>query len=436
MIDKILKFHRDISIEFKVLFGVFFFILLLGSVERYQLFNNVSHQFFKAKKSKNLLLVNTISPILALNISFGLDNENKDYLDYIAKQNPDITFIELKDSANKIVYEYANNEARRKHEMGDKKEAINIDFSTKEIQDPTTNEVIGSLHLHFSDSDFLELQLVNRSLTFKLALLAFVFIFIFLILVKREFKYLRRLSASVLSYDPKLNNFSLPLSDRRDEVGVIQNAIISMVDKISSYTKILDETNISLEEKVKERTKKLQEANKRLNALSTTDELTQLSNRRYYETYFQKTWELAKRKRVKISLIMCDIDYFKKVNDSYGHQVGDEVLKAVSKALGESLKRKSDFVARYGGEEFIIVMYEADFQDARVLSQRIQENLKKGQNIVFQGKQINPVTMSFGISCITPSRDDNSEILLKNADDALYQAKDNGRNCIVSFEAP
>ena len=140
-----------------------------------------------------------------------------------------------------------------------------------------------------------------------------------------------------------------------------------MVSKINAYNHILSEANLSLEEKIQERTQELLEANERLKSLSVTDELTQLSNRRYFSEYFEKTWELAKRKGVNVSLVLCDIDFFKMVNDTHGHQIGDEVLKSVATALKESLKRNTDFVARYGGEEFVIVMYDANFEEASLV---------------------------------------------------------------------
>lgn len=121
------------------------------------------------------------------------------------------------------------------------------------------------------------------------------------------------------------------------------------------------------------------------------------------------------------------------MNDTYGHQAGDEVLKKVAAILRKSLKRSSDFVARYGGEEFIIVMYETNLDVAEELCKRVQENLKNADAFVFDGEKIGHVTMSFGVSCTTPKRDDNSEHLIKLADDALYKAKRSGRNCIVTF---
>ncbi len=429
MIHKIIKLHRSLSIEIKTIIGIIIFAILIVGIERYQISENIFSQFIESKKSKNLLLVNTIAPILSLNISLGLESANKEYMDYIARENPDLTFIEIKNTGNKTLYCYAlPNEDRRDHS----KEREYIDFCNKNINDAATEDMLGVLHLHFSDSDYQNILTKNRWLTLKIFFMTLVLLSTFVYLIRKEFKYLNTLSENVLSYDPKLNNFSLTTTERQDEVGVIHNAIISMVEKIGSYTKILDDVNLSLEDKIKERTRELQEANKQLKALTVTDELTGLSNRRHFEEYFHNSWDLAKRKGVGVSIIMCDIDYFKKVNDTYGHQAGDEVLKKVAAILKKSLKRGSDFVARYGGEEFIIVLHETNLDVAEELCKRVQENLKNSDDFMFDGKKIGHVTMSFGVSCTIPKRDDNSEHLIKLADDALYKAKRSGRNCIVT----
>ncbi|DAB28731.1 MAG TPA: hypothetical protein CFH78_00965 [Sulfurimonas sp. UBA10385] len=206
-----------------------------------------------------------------------------------------------------------------------------------------------------------------------------------------------------------------------------------MVGKIATHTKILDEINLSLEDKIKKRTKELEEANKKLQALSVTDELTQLSNRRYFEEYFQKSWELAKRNNIEISIIMCDIDYFKRMNDTYGHLAGDFILENIAQILKKSLKRNTDFIARYGGEEFVIVMYDTNIDLAKELCIKIQNSIKNADSFIFQGIVLEAVTMSFGISSTIPNINKNSKELIENADLALYKAKKNGRDCIIVF---
>lgn len=425
MIEKIQKITNNISIEIKTIIGIIIFTVFIVGLERYQISQSITEQFIKSKKSKNQLLINTILPVVSLNMSLGLDDANKEYLDYVAKQYDDLEFMEIRDTKQNIIYTYGSYE-KIQHYM---KEEY-LDFCVKNITDVVTQEVLGSIQMHFSDKDYQQILSQSRNTTIKVMATALILLLIFIILIKNEFKYLQKLTSNVLEYDPKLNNFPLDELHRRDEVGVINNAIVSMVKKIAAHTHELDEINLSLEEKIKKRTKELEDVNEKLITLSVTDELTQLSNRRYFEEYFHKTWELAKRNKVHISIIMCDIDWFKKVNDTYGHQAGDYVLQSISKFMKKSLKRETDFIARYGGEEFVIVLYDTDVKTAEELCQNIQQRLKEHGEFEFKGENIGEITLSFGISSIIPHVGDSSEGLLKLSDRALYKAKEKGRNRI------
>ncbi|PIP09539.1 MAG: hypothetical protein COT46_07910 [Sulfurimonas sp. CG08_land_8_20_14_0_20_36_33] len=115
---------------------------------------------------------------------------------------------------------------------------------------------------------------------------------------------------------------------------------------------------------------------------------------------------------------------------SIGHQIGDEVLIRVAATLKLTLKRETDLIARYGGEEFILILYDTDLNDAEKICNKMQENLKIAQEKSYTKEAVAPVTMSFGISCTKPGRDEESESLIKKADDALYKAKESGRNCV------
>lgn len=158
--------------------------------------------------------------------------------------------------------------------------------------------------------------------------------------------------------------------------------------------------------------------------LSITDGLTNVFNRRKIDEVLDNELQRATRNKNDLSLCMLDIDDFKKINDSFGHLVGDKVLKNMGKILKEN-SRNVDIVGRWGGEEFCIIMPNTNMQEAKVLTQRIQESIK---NHDFELKQ--PLTCSFGLANTNGSctlRDD----FVKKADDALYQAKNNGKNKIV-----
>ncbi|MDP2076582.1 MAG: GGDEF domain-containing protein, partial [Sulfuricurvum sp.] len=128
---------------------------------------------------------------------------------------------------------------------------------------------------------------------------------------------------------------------------------------------------------------------------------------------------------------MCDIDHFKQINDTHGHTAGDMVLKEFAHIMKKSLNRGSDFIARYGGEEFVVILYDANSNDAKELCIKIQNNFKDSQNFESQWGKIGVITMSFGIASIVPMEQDTCQNLIDSADIALYKAKNEGRNRIV-----
>jgi diguanylate cyclase (GGDEF)-like protein len=156
-----------------------------------------------------------------------------------------------------------------------------------------------------------------------------------------------------------------------------------------------------------------------------TDPLTGLRNRAALSSDFQREWEFAKRHRKPLSVIMVDIDHFKRINDEHGHARGDEVLRQVAACLKETT-RASDFVFRYGGEEFVALLGDTDAGGALQLAERIRFAL---ENSAFRARdgEFPRVTASLGVATYT-GQDENQETLLKRADQALYRAKNLGRN--------
>ena len=176
----------------------------------------------------------------------------------------------------------------------------------------------------------------------------------------------------------------------------------------------------------------------RLEELSLTDYLTGLYNTRYFSARLVEELERAKRHQAHLSLIFCDIDLFKKVNDRYGHQFGDCVLKEIAQILlsgVESIKivarlRKSDVVARYGGEEFVVILPETSKKNAVAVAERMRQAIAAHQ-FQFQGDRVS-VTMSFGVA-ESPEDSVDCDALIKCADSAMYQAKKSGRNRVAVF---
>ncbi len=161
---------------------------------------------------------------------------------------------------------------------------------------------------------------------------------------------------------------------------------------------------------------------------STRDLLTGLYNRSYLSDTFERDVQRAKRNNTSIVVIMMDIDFFKNVNDTYGHEAGDAVLREVSKLLTLEL-RKSDIACRYGGEEFLIILYDTVFQDA---SERIEQLRQKISNLQFHFVALFSITVSFGVAMF-PENGNNSEELIKAADQALYVSKKTGRNKVTVY---
>lgn len=188
-----------------------------------------------------------------------------------------------------------------------------------------------------------------------------------------------------------------------------------------------------LESKVQERTlelnialQELEEANKELQEKNTLDELTGLYNRRFYDQKILAEYRRSRRNLTPLSLVVIDIDHFKKVNDSYGHLAGDECLVAVSACLKLCLRRSSDIIFRYGGEEFCIILPETDSKGALALAEELRENIERCE-INYHGITIN-LTISCGTSTYLQQKNVQPEQLFAAADQALYQAKNNGRN--------
>jgi len=169
-----------------------------------------------------------------------------------------------------------------------------------------------------------------------------------------------------------------------------------------------------------------------LHLLSTTDSLTGLANRRHFENCFELEWRRAIRNQDSIALIIIDIDYFKKYNDLYGHQAGDDCLRTVCSSLQTYAQRSGELVVRYGGEEFVVLLPRMTLAGAQHIAENMCQSVRE-LNISHEDSNEKNVTISLGVTAMIPNINDDDESLLRDADRALYQAKANGRNCVVSI---
>ncbi|MBE9192334.1 diguanylate cyclase [Gloeocapsopsis crepidinum LEGE 06123] len=188
----------------------------------------------------------------------------------------------------------------------------------------------------------------------------------------------------------------------------------------------LDVVELELHREISDRLKAevaLQEVNRRLQNLSCVDSLTQIANRRQFDQAIAQEWWRMAREKQPLTLIFCDVDYFKTYNDHYGHQAGDHCLKQVAQIISATLERPGDLVARYGGEEFAVILPNTEAEGAIKVAQKIQMQLRNSQ-LVHAGSVISDyVTMSLGIASTIPTSDSEPVALMAKADKALYQPK-------------
>ena len=181
------------------------------------------------------------------------------------------------------------------------------------------------------------------------------------------------------------------------------------------------EIRIRRESELTEMTHLLRALNQNLEHISTVDALTQVANRRRFDEYLQVEWGRATRMQQWLSLILIDIDHFKKLNDAEGHQAGDHRLIEVAHELKKTLRRPSDMIARYGGEEFAAILPATDLSGAMILAERIRKNIEA----------LGAVTVSLGVAAVIPLAQMKVADFLKSADQALYSAKAGGRNQVA-----
>ncbi|MHB1127006.1 MAG: diguanylate cyclase [Bacillota bacterium] len=208
----------------------------------------------------------------------------------------------------------------------------------------------------------------------------------------------RNIGEGNLAYRVELNN--------QDELGRLAEAFNTMADKLESSQAELKE-------------------------LTVRDSLTGLYNHREFQNRLKEEFARSRRYARPLSLLMIDIDHFKKINDTYGHQVGDEVLCAFSRRLVREV-RPIDEISRYGGEEFVIILPETSAQGALATAERIRSLIAR-QSIIDHNGQSVPMTISIGVS-VYPEDGLSENELIRNADHALYAAKQSGRNCVRRFD--
>jgi len=176
----------------------------------------------------------------------------------------------------------------------------------------------------------------------------------------------------------------------------------------------------------------LEQAHAALKKVAEIDGLTQIPNRRTFDEALAKYWQQLTEKQQPLAAILCDIDFFKKYNDTYGHQQGDSCLIKVAQTLADSLENEAGIVARYGGEEFVFLLPDTPLETAAVVAERARKNIEL-INLEHRASNVaNHVTLSLGVASVIPSSVSCAKQLIEAADNALYSAKESGRNRVSS----
>ncbi len=216
--------------------------------------------------------------------------------------------------------------------------------------------------------------------------------------------------------------FEANLSSRDKTTEALLSALNVLFKQVSERNKELVSLNLSLEEKVNERTKELSKLNGHLELLSLTDVLTSLPNRRHAMILLEKLFEESKLNNIPFTCMMIDADHFKEVNDTHGHDAGDEVLQILTRKLVNTF-RNDDIVCRLGGDEFLVICPKTDLKGAVKIAQKVREKVSRLNLDIWNS------SVSVGVASLNDKMN-NFEELIKAADEALYVSKKDGKNCV------
>lgn len=239
----------------------------------------------------------------------------------------------------------------------------------------------------------------------------------------------------ILKKDPKTNDIPIIFITAKTEIDdIVKGFSVGGCDYISkpfNPEELFARVNTHIElkkskELLEKYIKELEEKNRKLDIMSKTDYLTELANRRFMLDKLNEEIERTEKTGEKFSMLMCDIDHFKRINDTYGHQTGDLVLKEVTKLI-KSVVREYDVVSRWGGEEFLVLLIDTNIALASEIAEKIRSEIEK--NIITINNSIIKVTMSIGVT--EYSNEISISQNINNGDEAMYKSKANGRNMVT-----
>ena len=254
-------------------------------------------------------------------------------------------------------------------------------------------------------------QTINESLRVAILNGLIVSFFVFLAITFFLFLFfnpLKEAAESVRNMVLHKNSLSHIKGYKDDEIG----------DLIIGFNAVIDMVN--------ERNDKLEKSNAVFESLSQIDGLTKVFNRRWLDHTLNQLWQVKTRSQAPLTLLLIDVDYFKKFNDTYGHIAGDDCLKKIAQTIQETIRRPTDFFARYGGEEFVILL-ESDIEEGVAVAEKVRLAISR-LKITHSESSYKYVTINLGVASVIPKLNGKPVELIKQADLALYESKQGGRN--------
>lgn len=388
----------------------------------------IEYNFIKSHIKSELKTIASIFEPAMKTALWDLDREQLESISNGIIHMPLVYGVIIVDPNNKELINKTNNHLSEEEIHGDEELSYNFIIHQKFNNN---NIYLANVTIYSDDKAIVDRLKVGFSIILLNAFIkSTALVFLFILAFRKHLGVpLQELTNKIsnLQWEDKSNRHIHVDFINENELSVLESKFNHLLQKISDEEEkrfeLVHQQNIQLEKDVKTRTKELQELNEKLQKLATTDVLTQLNNRAKLDEELIFKYESFKRHKRVFSIAMMDIDFFKKVNDEHGHQVGDNVLQVIALILKEN-SRRVDITGRWGGEEFFIICDEADINGAFTLAENIRVHIEKH---LFE--HIHHTTVSFGVAQIEDEM--SIDDLVKKADDALYEAKNSGRNKTV-----
>lgn len=384
--------------------------LLIGSIRAFSLYRMSEHQF---NDTLNVIAAVYV-PQLAISVWDIEPKSIETQLHSMVESNDAIAFVRLELTSG------------RKFSYGHQATTAGLPPHHFVLYEPgTTSQVLGDLFVYADTANFYKMLVFQIGLSvFGYALLTLLICQLVRLILRRHLrKPLKEIAAFARELDAQKLLTPLHLTDREH---VVPNEIDLVVAGFDMLQTELGRHIHHLDQLVAERTAQLEQAMQSIQLLSITDPLTGCYNRHYLNEQLERM--ASSERQQPLSVIFCDVDFFKQVNDKYGHKAGDDVLAKVGEVLRQSLRSESDWVARYGGEEFLLILPKTDLATAHQIAERLR--LEIGELSFQCREQSFQISASFGVAEQLPA--EGAHQLCERADQLLYQAKNSGRNRVCS----